>query len=802
MAKKAGMATGVEVARISVKVSPNSKEFRGELQKKLNAIEDSITAKIQVEPNMGNFRKEVQAKTKGMHAKVNVDPDLDATSAKGFFAKIGQLFNKMEAPSFGTGVNPSAMLIIAAAVAAITPLIAGLMGAIAAALTAIPGLLAAVLIPIGALALGMDGLKKAAETLKQPFDDLKKSMSERVQEQFTPVFEKLKDIFPTLKSALPSVTAGLANMAQSIANVVTSPENLAKLETTIRNVAAGLDAAAPGIGSFTQGFLDLINAFSTKLPDIGKWFSDTGASFSKWVTDFTTKGPDGVSKFDVAMQNLGDTLKLIGGGLVELVGKALDFFSDPQKVQSFKTELDGLLNTILAIADAINWMAEQYSKIPAIGDGKADSILDFNIPMKAAFDGLKSIDWSGIWQGIKDSASTAWQFVQQVWAPVGSFFSTLFTEVGAIVGPIWNVISTVATTAWNVIAAVWGGAMDFLSGIFSGLAGPATTVWNMISGAAQAAWGVIQAVWAPIGAWFSGIWNQVTSVIQTVWNTIKTVISTAANEVITTIQTWGQNIINMIQSIDLAAAGRALIEKLINGIKSMAGAVKDAVSSVIGGFMNLIPHSPAKEGPFSGSGWTSIFTGGQALGEQFGNGLQDGLQSTLEMAKEMADKISKAMNDGTDASGALNGIDSDDLKKSMAVIEQEKKRLKIQKDQLPDSDKEGKKALQNQIDQLQAQKDILAYQKDRVKNEAAYGDEAGDDPLVKAASKLMSEPVNFAKATGKQFLSDIGISGEGALSKAVTEGIQYIFQIGSVDEAMSIKDREDKKQAMTVVGSR
>lgn len=134
----------------------------------------------------------------------------------------------------------------------------------------------------------------------------------------------------------------------------------------------------------------------------------------------------------------------------------------------------------------------------------------------------------------------------------------------------------------------------------------------------------------------------------------------------------------------------------------------------------------------------------------------------------------------------------------MDSIEQEKKRLKIIKNDA--TDKAEKQALQAQIDQLQAQKDILSYQRDRVKNEKDYTSTAEDDPFVKAASGLMNAPVDFAKATGKQFLTDLGISGDGMISKAITEGIQYIFQIGSVDEALSIKDREESKNAMSIVG--
>ncbi|SUA14438.1 hypothetical protein [Mycolicibacterium aichiense] len=119
---------------------------------------------------------------------------------------------------------------------------------------------------------------------------------------------------------------------------------------------------------------------------------------------------------------------------------------------------------------------------------------------------------------------------------------------------------------------------------------------------------------------------------------------------------------------------------------------------------------------------------------------------------------------------------------------------------VPKDDKAGREALRNQLDQLQAQKDLLSYQNDRIKNEQKFGDVADDDPLVKAASGLMKTPVDFAKATGKQFLSDLGISGNGVISKAITEGIQYIFQIGSVDEAMSIKDRTESKNALSIVG--
>ena len=54
----------------------------------------------------------------------------------------------------------------------------------------------------------------------------------------------------------------------------------------------------------------------------------------------------------------------------------------------------------------------------------------------------------------------------------------------------------------------------------------------------------------------------------------------------------------------LVDSGRSIIQGLIDGIMGMIGTVKDAVGNVLSAARNLLPFSPAKEGPFSGKGWT------------------------------------------------------------------------------------------------------------------------------------------------------------------------------------------------------
>lgn len=68
----------------------------------------------------------------------------------------------------------------------------------------------------------------------------------------------------------------------------------------------------------------------------------------------------------------------------------------------------------------------------------------------------------------------------------------------------------------------------------------------------------------------------------------------------------------------LFESGQKIISGLIDGIKSMFSSAKNAVSGLLSGIRNLLPFSPAKEGPFSGKGWTLY--SGQSIVEALADG--------------------------------------------------------------------------------------------------------------------------------------------------------------------------------------
>ncbi|WP_019073247.1 phage tail tape measure protein [Streptomyces hokutonensis] len=89
----------------------------------------------------------------------------------------------------------------------------------------------------------------------------------------------------------------------------------------------------------------------------------------------------------------------------------------------------------------------------------------------------------------------------------------------------------------------------------------------------------------------------------------------------------------------LLGAGKALIGGFITGIKNMAGAAYNAAKGVVSKIAGLFPHSPAKEGPFSGRGWT--LHSGRALMD----GLADGIRAGAPRAHATMRDAAKATSD-------------------------------------------------------------------------------------------------------------------------------------------------------------
>ncbi|KRD08567.1 hypothetical protein ASE48_08345 [Mycobacterium sp. Root265] len=794
------MSTGTEVARISVKVSPDTRQFRRDLKSDLEEIERSVSGDVEVKVHLGagqamaDFRRLLAqmrregAKGVRINAELSVDDDTDnrksngaGASEKNIFSRISDKLEKLT-PSFGSGINATAGL---TAIVGILAVAAPLMGLLTAGILALPGLISAVVTPVGAIALGLDGIKKAATdagligeggdgktTLGENLKEIQKSVSDVFEKGLKPSFENIKNAIPQILGPMDGVAQGLSDMFKGFTDAVVDPDSIAGIQQTIKNIGDSMTIAAPGVRDFTEGMIDLATAFSEKMPAVAQWFNGAGQSFTNWVDKISTDGSLS-SSFDA----LGRSLKAIAEAVGDMAGKSIEFLKNPENVEK--------------VVGAFEKLAGIFVKVVEFSDAlyKADKAFrDF---------------WTG---GDQPVQATSEERIKGL--------NDMFPEIASGAQGAADAIGQVATAVENVPSPTGSPLGDLLGGAQAGApadaAGAQIAVPEIDTAAAEAKVTEYQSFVDSVSQNVRGSLEQATSgqslpapdfsAFKAAWEELPEMVTTAGQTMVNESAKIPQGIANGLSGMDGigTAAGTALMTGILNGLQageagviSYASGIADRIAAVKG----PLPYDRVVLKP-----------AGEALMQGLGKGMEEGFAPVLDQAKGLAGQIAEAFSNGGDPTSLLNGLDKGEIDRMEKVLALEEKRLANQAKALDYQAKAtGNDALKARADELRLQKDQIGLQQDMLGLTQDYADEygsisGGDDPLVKAASGLMSAPVDFAKATAGQFMSDLGISGDGLISKGITEGIQYLFQIGSVDEALSIKDREDSKRTRASAG--
>ena len=178
-----------------------------------------------------------------------------------------------------------------------------------------------------------------------------------------------------------------------------------------------------------------------------------------------------------------------------------------------------------------------------------------------------------------------------------SVVSAVLPAVGALFSSVFSVISAVVTTVMGVVGAIVGAVMGTINAVISGDLGSIKGIW-------------------------SGAWNTMRSLLGNAWNGIKSGVSSGISAVMSFISTIPGRITGFFAGAGswLLDAGASIINGLKEGIMGAIGSVTSAVSSAVGKIRDLFPFSPAKEGPFSGHGYTTW--SGRALITDFGKSVR------------------------------------------------------------------------------------------------------------------------------------------------------------------------------------
>lgn len=286
----------------------------------------------------------------------------------------------------------------------------------------------------------------------------------------------------------------------------------------------------------------------------------------------------------------------------------------------------------------------------------------YKAQVQANWEFVKSI-FSAAWEGIKNIVILAWNGIQTffttAWTIFTSLVQTVWNGIVLVFQTVWNIIKTVVTTVWNGIAAffsaawatftsivttVWNTILTIIQGVWNGIKNAVTTIWNAISSFISGAWsaftGFVSSTWENIKNLISNAWEAIKATTQAVWEAIKTAIANAVQSMVSKLQefassvkakideAWNhvkqfpQNIRNAFSNAGswLVNAGKAIIQGLINGIKSMAGTVGNAIRSILpGAVQGLISLGDGGIALVDG-GITAYANGGIRRLEQYANG--------------------------------------------------------------------------------------------------------------------------------------------------------------------------------------
>lgn len=478
------------------------------------------------------------------------------------------------------------------------------------------------LVPDGAIVSAIEGVLKYVGTV---FSDFADWIADTV-EWWSKFIAALKDT-----GAVQQLAGALGGLFDAIGDVADAFRGAGDMAESAAGRFDSAKGSAELLGAVIKVAADLVQKMADQLKRVAEWvrkftdtLSDSGA-LDTWR--------DALERIFSALGNVLGSLNRLGKALdggkksAEGAGDGLDTAAAAAKgfaayigavanvVEIVAGVLDGIASAVGKLADGIDWLNQKF---PILGQ-----VIGFLLdPMGSLADmagnlfGLFSSDAGA--NAVNGFSSTFVEPVKAKLDEIGQWFQSLpqkamdagsqfLTNIGQWLQQLPSQIWTWLTqTIQNVQA--WGSQMmaqagdagsRFLTGLGQWLQSLPGRIWQWLTGAISS----VQAWGGQMGAGARNAGNQflwgITGTLQSLPGRIQSLFSNAGS--------W------------LISSGRSIMDGLAQGIRNGISAAVDAASNAMEAVSKLFPHSPAKEGPFSGHGWT-LYSGQSII-----DGLAEGM---------------------------------------------------------------------------------------------------------------------------------------------------------------------------------
>lgn len=478
------------------------------------------------------------------------------------------------------------------------------------------------LVPDGAIVSAIEDVLKYVGTV---FSDFADWVADTV-EWWSKFIAALKDT-----GAVQQLAGALGSLFDAIGDVADAFRGAGDMAESAAGRFDSAKGSAELLGAVIKVAADLVQKMADQLKRVAEWvkkftdtLSDSGA-LDTWM--------DALERIFSALGDALGSLKKLGKALdggkksAEGAGKGLDTAAAAAKgfaayinavagvVETVSGFIDGIATAVGKIADGIDWLNEKFPILGQVigflldpmgsladmagnlfglfsGDAGANAVNGFSStfvePVKAKLDEI------GQWfQSLPQKAMDAGS---QFLTNIGQWFQQLPSQIWT-----WLTQTIQNVQAWGsqMMAQAGDAGSRFLTGLGQWLQSLPGRIWQWLTGAISS----VQAWGGQMGAGARNAGNQflqgITGTLQSLPGRIQSLFSNAGS--------W------------LLSSGRSIMDGLAQGIRNGISAAVDAASNAMEAISKLFPHSPAKEGPFSGHGWT-LYSGQSII-----DGLADGM---------------------------------------------------------------------------------------------------------------------------------------------------------------------------------
>lgn len=514
------------------------------------------------------------------------------------------------------------------------------------------------LVPDGAIVSAIEGVLKYVGTV---FSDFADWIADTV-EWWSKFIAALKDT-----GAVQQLAGALGGLFDAIGDVADAFRGAGDMAESAAGRFDSAKGSAELLGAVIKVAADLVQKMADQLKRVAEWvkkftdtLSDSGA-LDTWM--------DALERIFSALGDALGSLKRLGKALdggkksAEGAGDGLDTAAAAAKgfaayigavanvVETVAGVLDGIASAVGKLADGIDWLNQKFPILGQVigflldpmgsladmagnlfglfsGDAGANAVNGFSStfvePVKAKLDEI------GQWfQSLPQKAMDAGS---QFLTNIGQWFQQLPSQIWT-----WLTQTIQNVQAWGsqMMAQAGDAGSRFLTGLGQWLQSLPGRIWQWLTGAISS----VQAWGGQMGAGARNAGNQflqgITGTLQSLPGRIQSLFSNAGS--------W------------LLSSGRSIMDGLAQGIRNGISAAVDAASNAMEAISKLFPHSPAKEGPFSGHGWTLY--SGQSIIDGLAEGMLQRRAGLVDATRAAISPASMELMHGMDTprSGAGTG---------------------------------------------------------------------------------------------------------------------------------------------------